>query len=126
MLIRQRARTRLLPAASALALPLAAGCGLPDLVVADPCAGPANEIVAENCLAGHPATEWDISGYGDPSIQGFGTEIAIARGESIDFKIDTDSDDYRIDIYRMGYYGGMGARRVDSIEPSAALPQIQP
>ena len=92
----------------------------------DPCANPANEIVAENCLEGHPATEWDINGYGDPSIQGFGTDIAVARGESLDFKIDTDSDDYRIDIYRMGYYGGMGARRVASFEPSAALPQIQP
>ena len=94
--------------------------------MANPCANPANEIVAENCLGGHPATEWDINGYGDPSIQGFGTEIAVAQGESIDFKVDTDSDDYRIDIYRMGYYGGMGARRVDSVEPSAALPQVQP
>ncbi len=105
---------------------LAAGCGLEDLMLAYACTRPANEIVAENCLEGHPATEWDINGYGDPSIQGFGTEIAIAQGETVEFKVDTDSDDYRIDIYRMGYYGGMGARRVDSIEPSAALPQEQP
>ncbi|MDE2805135.1 MAG: hypothetical protein OXN18_08335 [Gemmatimonadota bacterium] len=125
-MIRQRLRTCFLPAISTAVLPLAGSCGLPDLAVADPCARPVNEIVAENCLGGHPATEWDINGYGDPSIQGFGTEIAIAQGESIDFKVDTDSEDYRIDIYRMGYYGGMGARRVDSIEPSTALPQIQP
>ncbi len=93
---------------------------------ADPCATPANEIVAENCLPGHPATEWDINSYGDPSIQGFGHDIAVAQGETIHFKVDTDSDDYRIDIYRMGYYGGMGARRVDTIEPSVPLPQRQP
>jgi len=92
----------------------------------DFCAEPANEIVAENCLPGDPATEWDINGYGDPSIQGFGTDIAIAQGEAITFKIDTNSDAYRIDIYRMGYYGGMGARRIDTIEPSATLPQDQP
>ncbi|MDX1393463.1 MAG: DUF6605 domain-containing protein [Gemmatimonadota bacterium] len=92
----------------------------------DPCADPANEIVAENCLPGNPATEWDINGWGDPSIQGFGTEIAIAGGETVEFKVDTDSDDYRIDIYRMGFYAGMGARRVDTIEPSADLPQTQP
>ena len=122
----QRLRTRSFLAACIALPPLAGGCGLPDLLVTDPCASPANEIVAENCLGGHPATEWDINGYGDPSIQGFGTDIAVAQGESIDFKVDTDSDDYRIDIYRMGYYGGMGARRVDSIEPSAALPQDQP
>ncbi len=105
---------------------LLSACALRDVAAGDPCRNPGNEIVAENCLEGHPATEWDINGYGDPSIQGFGTDIAIAQGESIEFKVDTDSDDYRIDIYRMGYYGGMGARRVDSIEPSAALPQTQP
>ena len=114
------------PAVCALALFAFGACALPELTSTDPCASPANEIVAENCLAGHPATEWDINGYGDPSIQGFGTDIAIAQGESIDFKIDTDSDDYRIDVYRMGYYGGTGARRVDSFEPAVALPQSQP
>ena len=93
---------------------------------ADPCLEPATEIVAENCLPGDPATEWDINGYGDPSIQGFGTDISVAQGETIEFKIDTDSNDYRIDMYRMGYYGGMGARRVDTIEPSVSLPQVQP
>ena len=30
---------------------------------------------------------------------------------------------YRIDIYRLGYYGGHGARKVATIHPSAALPQ---
>ena len=122
-------RSRLRPGVLLILLPLiplATGCDIQELMVAYACARPANEIVAENCLEGHPATEWDINGYGDPSIQGFGTEIAIARGETVEFKVDTDSDDYRIDIYRMGYYGGMGARRVDSIEPSAALPQEQP
>jgi len=92
----------------------------------NPCASPANEIATENCLAGSPASEWDINGYGDPSIQGFGDDIGIAQGELIHFRVDTDSDDYRIDIYRMGYYGGMGARRVDTIEPSVPLPQTQP
>ena len=51
---------------------------------------------------------------------------ASISGETIFFKIKTDSTDYRIDIYRMGYYGGMGARRVDTIEPSVKLPQHQP
>ena len=112
--------------AFAASLLLAAACAIPRVTMEEACATPANEIVAENCLEGHPPTEWDINSYGDPSIQGFGTDIAIAQGETIEFKIDTDSDDYRIDIYRMGYYGGMGARRVDSFEPSATLPQIQP
>ena len=86
----------------------------------------ANDIVRENRLPGDPSTEWDINGWGDPTIQGFGHDISINRGEAIFFKIKTDSTDYRIDIYRMGYYGGMGARRVDTIKPSVKLPQHQP
>ena len=105
---------------------LVSGCRPSTPALADPCAEPANEIVAENCLPGDPATEWDINGPGDPSIQGFGDDISVAPGETIRFKIRTDSDEYRIDVYRMGWYGGMGARRVDTIEPSVALPQAQP
>ena len=86
----------------------------------------ANDIVRENQLPGDPPTEWDINGWGDPTIQGFGHDISINRGETIFFKIKTDSTDYRIDIYRMGYYGGMGARRVDTVNPSVKLPQHQP
>ena len=89
-------------------------------------AQPANSVVRENRLPGNPSTEWDINGWGDPTIQGFGHDISINRGETIYFKIKTDSTDYRIDIYRMGYYGGMGARRVDTVKPSVKLPQHQP
>lgn len=85
-----------------------------------------NAIVTENQLPGSPAIEWDINGWGDPSIQGFGHDISIDRGQTIDFRIATDATAYRIDIYRMGYYGGLGARRVDTIRPSVKLPQVQP
>jgi hypothetical protein len=85
-----------------------------------------NPIVQENRLPGTPSTEWDINGWGDPTIQGFGHDISINRGETIFFKVKTDSTDYRLDIYRMGYYGGMGARLVDTIAPSVKLPQSQP
>ncbi len=87
---------------------------------------PGNAIVEENRLPGAPSTEWDVNGWGDPSIQGFGHDISIDRGETIHFKIKTDSPDYRIDIYRMGYYDGLGARLVDTILPSVPLPQAQP
>ncbi len=94
-------------------------------VVTDPCAT-GNAIVRENCLTGSPPSEWDISGAGDPSIQGFATDISVNRGGTVDFKIDTNASAYRLDIYRMGYYGGNGARKVDTIPSSATLPQNQP
>ena len=85
-----------------------------------------NRIVEENELPGAPSTEWDVNGWGDPSIQGFGHDISIDLGETIHFRIRTDSTDYRIDIYRMGWYAGLGARLVDTVAPSVPLPQAQP
>jgi hypothetical protein len=86
----------------------------------------ANEIVVENCKQGNPASEWEVSGAGDASIQGFATEISVAQGATVRFKVDTDASAYRLDIYRMGYYGGDGARFVTTVQPSATLPQNQP
>ena len=90
------------------------------------CASPANAVVAENCLAGNPASEWDVSGVGDTSIQGYATQISVNRGSTVTFKVSTNAAAYRFDIYRMGYYGGLGARRVATVNPSASLPQSQP
>ena len=83
------------------------------------CSAPPNPIVAENCLAGNPASEWDITGIGDPSIQGFATDISVNRGSTVSFKVDTNATAYRFDIYRMGYYDGLGARKVATVNPSA-------
>ena len=85
-----------------------------------------NAIVTENALPGNPPSEWDVSGAGDQSIQGFATDISVDQGETIDFKIRTDASSYRIDIYRLGFYGGDGARKVATVLPSATLPQTQP
>ncbi len=92
------------------------------------CASPANAIVAENCLPGNPQSEWDVSSgdAGDSTIQGFATDISVNQGGTVSFKIKTDARAYTINIYRMGYYGGMGARKVASIKPTATLPQTQP
>ena len=92
----------------------------------DVCDHPANVIVAENCKPGAPSTEWDVNGAGDPTIQGFATSISIDRGEVVSFKIDTDASAFEIDIYRLGYYGGHGARHIGSVIPSVSLPQVQP
>ncbi|MBZ6077194.1 DUF4082 domain-containing protein [Microvirga sp. WGZ8] len=63
---------------------------------------------------------------GDNNIQGFATNISVNHGSTIDFKIATDSTNYRIDIYRLGYYDGAGARKVKTIEKDLATAQIQP
>jgi N,N-dimethylformamidase beta subunit-like, C-terminal len=92
----------------------------------DPCATPANEIVLENCRTGDPPSEWEVDGAGDPSIQGFATDISVDQGQTVLFKVAASVSNYRLDIYRLGWYGGEGARQVATVEPSAPPPQAQP
>src|SRR6476619_4233216 len=85
-----------------------------------------NAIATENTLPGNPRSEWDVVGAGDLTIQGFATDISVNKGETVHFKIKTDADSYVIDIYRLGYYGGLGARKVGQGIVTALLPQTQP
>ena len=48
-----------------------------------------NPIAIENALPGNPASEWDISGAGDLSIQGFPTSISVNHGNTINFKVNS-------------------------------------
>jgi len=86
----------------------------------------ANDVVCENSKAGTSPGIWQITGAGDSTIQGFATDISVNQGQTVSFKITTDATDYHLDIYRMGYYGGNGARLITTINPSAGLPQSQP
>ncbi|HWF42006.1 MAG TPA: N,N-dimethylformamidase beta subunit family domain-containing protein, partial [Acidothermaceae bacterium] len=107
---------------------LAATVGLAPASAAtgSPCGATINPVTCENRQPGTPQSVWDVTGAGDPSIQGFTTDISVNVGGTVNFKIDTNAAHYTIDIYRLGYYGGLGARKVTSISPSATLPQVQP
>ena len=85
-----------------------------------------NAIVPENQLPGTPESVWGLSGPGSTNIEGYTTDISIDHGNTVQFKINTDSSDYRIDIYRLGYYGGDGARLVTTIQHQGDLPTPQP
>ncbi len=93
---------------------------------AGPCDPPVPSVIAcENSLPG--STAWQIQGAGDPTIQGFATSISVTANSTVHFKINTDASAYHVDIFRLGYYGGDGARLVASdIAPTASLPQSQP
>ncbi|PZN55340.1 MAG: hypothetical protein DIU65_06355, partial [Proteobacteria bacterium] len=84
-----------------------------------------NPIVLENQKQGSPESEWLID-QGDPTIEGFAAQFSLNHGETVDFKINTDSTNYRIDIYRLGYYGGDGARKVATINRTLTSAQVQP
>src|SRR5713226_6458263 len=79
----------------------------------------ANDIVCETSKTGNPPNQWDISGSGDSTIQGFATDISVNQGGTVQFKIKSSASAYSIEIYRMGYYIGNCARRITTISPSA-------
>ncbi|WP_374828237.1 N,N-dimethylformamidase beta subunit family domain-containing protein, partial [Mycoplana dimorpha] len=85
-----------------------------------------NLIVLENQKQGNPESEWGISGAGSSNIEGFATDISVDNGKTISFKINTNSANYRIDIYRLGYYGGSGARKVATLQHTGLQNQPAP
>ena len=61
------------------------------------------------------------------AIEGYASKTGIYPGETIDFMISLDPPgELAIDIYRMGYYGGIGARHMTRIAPLSAAPQPMP
>jgi hypothetical protein len=84
-----------------------------------------NPVVCENQLPGTPQSVWDVP---NPSttIEGFSDPFSVNVGASINFKIRTSATTYAIDIYRIGYYGGDGARLITSLTPSVPVSQNQP
>ncbi|WP_247776480.1 DUF4082 domain-containing protein [Bradyrhizobium sp. CW1] len=95
-------------------------------IVSDP---PTNPIVLENQKPGTPKSVWQIQ-PGDNShlTQGFATAISTNVGGTVQFKINnlTGNPNYRVDLYRLGYYGGDGARLVTSLQHQAAAAVVQP
>jgi N,N-dimethylformamidase beta subunit-like, C-terminal/Domain of unknown function (DUF4082) len=99
-----------------------------DPIVDVDCSTAPNAVVCENAVPGTAPSVWDIPtrDAGDGTIAGFATQMSVDHGQQVEFKIRTDATDYAVEIYRLGYYQGLGARHVASVAPSATLPQIQP
>src|SRR4051794_19977975 len=89
----------------------------------DPCAVPTS-VACENTKPGNPSSQWDVSGSGTAAIQGFATQMSVNLGETESFKVKTVAKSYRLDIYRMGYYGGGRGR--GGTPPAPAPPPRAP
>lgn len=87
-----------------------------------------NRIALENRRAGVPPSEWDVAGgQDDPDLLGFTNDISYAPGDVVLFKIHAaTAAAYRLRIYRIGWYGGDGARRVTQRVQNAPTSQPAP
>ena len=97
-------------------------------------AGPAknNPIVRENRKQG--SADWQLTRVRyDKSLQrtalieGYCSRQSVKAGQQLDIMVSTSPQrSYRLDIYRTGYYGGLGGRLVKSIGPLKGKKQAVP
>lgn len=72
-----------------------------------------NVIQAENAKPG--TTEWQLTASSStPTVEGYASHTSVNRGETIQFFVSSAAPSYRMDIYRMGWYGGAGGRLMHS------------
>lgn len=65
--------------------------------------------------------------YRCPWIEGYCSRTSVRPGEKISFHVSTNpASAFRLDLFRMGHYGGLGARQVASLGPFAGVPQPDP
>ena len=74
-------------------------------------AAAANPVVTENAKAG--TTAWQLSNPATArEIEGYASLTSVNRGGQITLFVNTKESAYTIEVYRMGWYGGAGARLV--------------
>jgi Domain of unknown function (DUF4082)/Bacterial Ig domain/Cadherin-like domain len=96
-------------------------------IVADP--PTTNPIVLENQKQGTPQSVWWVDpGQDSTKLQGFTTAMSTNIGGTVQFKIDdlTGNPNYQIQIYRLGYYGGDGARLITTLQHTTSVTQPAP
>ncbi|MFJ3718545.1 DUF4082 domain-containing protein [Streptomyces sp. NPDC090057] len=87
------------------------------LAASDPCGTGSNPVVCENSKPGTPKSEWfSPNAYGD--IKGFSTKESVQAGDTVQFKVQSKVS-YHVEIYRLGWYGGDGARKMSTAAQAA-------
>ncbi len=72
---------------------------------------PLNPVQIENRKPGTGA--WILTKPArNHEIEGYASATSVNRGETLRFYVNTLAPTYRLTIYRMGWYGGLGARQI--------------
>ncbi len=114
-------RRQLLAAAAAASLPSVALAAKPNL------------IQEENAKPG--TTDWQLTyakfdakaKYRSSLIEGYCNRTSVTAGDILSFQVSTQpATPFRIEIYRLGYYQGLGGRHMQTFGPFAGKPQETP
>lgn len=79
-------------------------------------------IISENELPG--TTAWEIPAGHAGGIDGYASAVQATQGQDVTLYVSTAASSWTVTAYRMGYYGGDGARQVWQAgpEPGAVQP----
>lgn len=65
--------------------------------------------------------------YRCPWIEGYCSRVSVLPGETLEIMVSTNPPSpFRIDLYRMGYYGGAGGRQMATLGPFPGRLQPDP
>jgi N,N-dimethylformamidase beta subunit-like, C-terminal len=85
----------------------------------------ANLIENENLQPG--TTEWQLTDPADNrQIEGYASLTSVPIGGDIDLFVNTKDASYTLTVFRMGWYGGKGGRKVLGPQTLAGVQQVTP
>ena len=84
-----------------------------------------NPTQSENEKPG--SSDWETTQVAlNGEIEGYASRTSVNRGEQIQLFVNTADPTYTIDVFRMGWYGGLGARRILPTISRAGTRQVIP
>jgi Domain of unknown function (DUF4082)/Bacterial Ig-like domain len=124
----RRFLARLLTLATASAAAVGGLVVVAPVAHAAPCTAPVvNKVLCENTATTNVVNIDDVHVVAnDDTIVGYPTNISVNIGQPQSFKIKTDSKNYTVRIYRLGWYGGQGARLMGTVPVVRSSAQTQP
>jgi hypothetical protein len=73
---------------------------------------PQNYVATENSLAGTTAWRLSAAAYDSTVASGFASQTSAKCGDTVTLRVTSSDYQLAVTVYRMGYYGGTGARAV--------------
>ncbi len=86
----------------------------------------ANAIQIENTQPGDSTWDDFSANLSQTALSGYSSPISVNHGQTVNFYVTTTSASVKIDIYRMGWYGGTGARHMETLGTYAGQQQPIP
>ena len=93
----------------------------PGAATGDP--GGVFNVKTENALPGTPNWNRGVDSGTDHGIEGYADQVAVTSGQSFKLFVNTVAPQFTATAFRIGYYGGAGARQVWKSEPTAGKAQ---